>query len=452
VTRRLATAILLITWAALLVISIVVYAAARHVMLTDLDASIVARATALPERLGVSTTPAEHNVPAGDRYVIKNAAGRTIARPVMTLSAEGIEVLDRRFVSSEDGSRQRTLKLSMTPADGNSKPLTVVYSTSAERFDNLLRTLVLWLVAATLGCGAISAWAALVLARITLRPLHETASQIGAIDERHLDRRINTQALPNELAPTAERLNEMLTRLESAFQQRTRFLSEASHELRTPVAALMTTIEVALRRPREADELTKILQACLTDAAALRELVDRLMQQVRSQTKALDESPKRFDLAALLAECADSVDRSQEQRRVEVRMQLPEQLMVISQPGRLRSIVTNLLSNAVEYNREGGLVELNCEVGNELVITVSDTGPGIDTKLLPRLFQPFSRGDAARHAQRHFGLGLSIVQAHLEALAGRCEVESELGKGTRFRVILPADIVSTVETAVGVSG
>lgn len=439
-TRRIATAILLITWAALLILSSVVYAAARHVMLTDLDASIVARASALPERLGVSATPAQHSVPAGDRYVIKGAV-RTIARPATRVAPANTQILNRQFVRAEDGQRYRTLTMMMSPANGSNEPMTITYSTSAGRFDDLLNRLALWLIATTLACGALSAWAAIVIARVALRPLKSTASQIGAIDERTLDRRIDEKALPTELTPTAERLNEMLGRLEAAFHQRTRFLSEASHELRTPVAALMTTIEVALRRPREAAELTEILQACLSDATALRELVDRLMQQVRSQTPDLNQPAEEFDLVQLLAECADSVERSQEQRHIEVRTVLPDQLIVNTQPGRIRSIVTNLLSNAVEYNRDGGHVELRLEVSDQVAISVTDTGPGIDEKLLPRLFQPFSRGDAARNAQRHFGLGLSIVQAHAQALGATIDVSSEVGKGTRFAIALPLTIV-----------
>jgi signal transduction histidine kinase len=443
VTRRIATAILLITWAALLILSTVLYAATRHVMLTDLDASIVARAASLPERLGVTSTPAQNSVPAGDRYVIKGAV-RTIARPTTMLATANTKVLSRRFVTSEGGERHRTLTMVMLSGDGTNLPMTITYSTSAERFDQLLNQLAMWLISTTLGCGALSAWAAILIARFALRPLKSTARQIGAIDERNLDRRIDGNALPTELGPTADRLNEMLTRLESAFQQRTRFLSEASHELRTPVAALMTTIEVALRRPREAAELTEILQACLSDASALRELVDRLMQQVRSQTPDLNEPPETFDLVQLLADCADSVQRSQDDHRIEVRTSLPDQLMVTTQPGRIRSVVTNLLSNAVEYNRAGGHVELRCEIGEQVTISVIDTGLGIDEKLLPRLFQPFSRGDAARNAQRHFGLGLSIVQAHVLAMGGRIDVSSELGKGTRFTVGLPKAIVKRI--------
>src|SRR5207302_105383 len=105
-----------------------------------------------------------------------------------------------------------------------------------------------------LATGVVAAAAVILATRLALRPLRQTAAAIGAIDERDLGRRIDGAALPPELAPVAARLNEMLARLEQAFAQRKQFLADASHELRTPVAALVTTLEVALRRPRGAEE------------------------------------------------------------------------------------------------------------------------------------------------------------------------------------------------------
>jgi len=244
----------------------------------------------------------------------------------------------------------------------------------------------------------------------------------------------------------AVRLNEMLTRLDRSFETRRRFLADASHELRTPVAGLMTTIEVALRRPRTAAEFVELLNACLSDAKTLRHLVDRVMQQVRSESPSFGEPPQQFDANALLNECLDLVMRSKSEKTMEISTRLPTQLQLDTEKGRLRGIVVNLLSNAFEYTPAGGRIELKCEVSDDIVISVTDNGPGIPADLLPRLFDPFVRGDQQRSvSEGHLGLGLSIVQAHSRALGGECTIESTVGHGAVFTIRLPASLAVTVE-------
>ena len=118
-----------------------------------------------------------------------------------------------------------------------------------------------------------------------------------------------------------------------------------------------------------------------------------------------------------------------------------------TQPNRLRSIVTNLLENALEYNRPGGHVELACEVtDDELKIAVRDTGQGIREDQLPHVFEPFYRGDDVRAAEGggHCGLGLYLVKSHVDALGGTCAVRSTHGAGSEFTIRLPRQPVGAV--------
>jgi signal transduction histidine kinase len=237
----------------------------------------------------------------------------------------------------------------------------------------------------------------------------------------------------------ASRLNEMLSRIEAAYVQRHQFLADASHELRTPVAALVTTAEVALRRPRTAESYRETLESCLTDARLLRQLVERLMEQCRADTLSHDETPEEIQLAPLLDLCADQAAALARDRDVTVTRDLPPDFRFRTQPGRLRSVVINLLSNAVEYNRPGGRVELRAAPnGRVLRLSVTDTGKGVAAEHLPHLFEPFYRADRARSAESgHLGLGLALVQSHVQALGGQIRVESVLGEGTTFQVELP---------------
>jgi signal transduction histidine kinase len=165
------------------------------------------------------------------------------------------------------------------------------------------------------------------------------------------------------------------------------------------------------------------------------------MEQVRSEVPSHDEPPREIDLSALLDECADTTAALGRDRRIKIERDYAPGIRIETQPGRIRSIVQNLLANAVHYNRDGGVVEIRASAGADAIeVRVGDTGRGIPPEQVPHLFEPFYRGDAAHGAaaEGHLGLGLFLVQSHLAALGGRCTVESEVGRGTTFIVHLPA--------------
>jgi signal transduction histidine kinase len=163
------------------------------------------------------------------------------------------------------------------------------------------------------------------------------------------------------------------------------------------------------------------------------------MEQVRSQSLSHDEPPEPIDVAALLTSCADIVAPLADQRGVSLVRRFTAPMLLTVTPGRLRSVVMNLLSNAIEYNRPNGTVELACSPnGSGLNLTVRDTGIGVSPEHLPHLFEPFYRVDKSRGRDAgHLGLGLSLVQAHVAAMAGTCDAESAIGVGTTFCVHLP---------------
>jgi len=242
-----------------------------------------------------------------------------------------------------------------------------------------------------------------------------------------------------ELRPVADRLNEMLARLGTAFEQRRRFLADASHELRTPVAAMITTMEVALRRPRTTAELTDTLETCLSEARHMRLLVQALLRQVRAEGIAGNEDPEDVDAGEMLNQCAELAGSLAAEKHINLVHLVKGKVPVRAELGRLRSVVLNLVSNAIEYNSPGGTVELSAETdGGDTEIVVKDNGPGISPEHLPHLFQPFYRATKAREADGHLGLGLFLVDSHVKAMGGVCRVESALGAGTTFRVRLPS--------------
>ena len=473
-TRRITLAILLTVWAMLAAGGVAVYFSARPLILADLDGALVDEAANLPELVPPKRWRGSHTALAGeDRYRIQDAASGRTLRPPAGGAWEGVEpaLIAANSSVRADGLRLRTVTIRTLakpdPAAPGAAPreVTVTYTGSAEPFHRLMDRLAATLAACVVAGALLAAAIAYRVSRATLRPLRNTSEVIGTIDERRLDRRIRVEELPPELLPMARRLNEMLARLEQAFAQRRQFLADASHELRTPVAALMMGLEVALARPRDAESYRRALREALADAGQLRKLVETLMEQVRSERFAHDEPPRDVDVSSLLDECASVAEALARPKGIALGRHYPPGLRLVTQPGRVRSVVINLLANAVEYNRPGGSVELIASRDVKgLDVRVRDDGPGIPEDLLPRLFEPFARGDTSRSkATRddgapaaasnegaggsaggaaasdagHLGLGLFLVRTHVAALGGDCTVESRLGLGTTFRLVLP---------------
>lgn len=289
--------------------------------------------------------------------------------------------------------------------------------------------------AAVLVVGLAGCW--LVSARI-FRPLGVIARTASAISATQLTERIDPATVDAELVDLAQVLNAMLERLESAFERQTRFTADASHELRTPLAILRSHAELALARPRTPDEYREALDACFRAGQRMTELVESLLLLARADADKLELQRRPLDLAAVVGECLTLLRPLAEARQVTLTATLaPAQ--VVGDAGRLAQVVSNLVSNAVQYNRPGGRVEVTLRtVDGRAELGVADTGIGIAREAQPRVFERFFRADPARN--RAFGgqgLGLAICRSILEAHGGTITFQSQPGEGTTFTVTLP---------------
>jgi signal transduction histidine kinase len=433
-TRRIAITILLTVWTAILVAGLTAWLTARAVLLNRLDATILHRALVVASQSGVGAT----EVPTleGDRYVIKGPRGRTVLRqPTAALPAMQPQLIDASFVTLPEG-RFRSLTLRVTPTD--QQPLTLVYSTPAAAYDQVLARLAMALGVCGALAGALASMLSAWLARVSLRPLNRACQALSSVNEANLDARMDADSMPAELRPIAGQFNEMIARLQGAFEQRRRFLADASHELRTPVAALITTMEVALRRPRPAQELIDALDICLSEARHMQALIQALLAQVKAQGK-IEEQTQRIDVAQAVNRCAVLGRSLGADRGITVSSMAQDNLAIEADPDRLRSVLLNLVGNAIDYHREGGRVDLQViGDGQWIDIFVKDNGPGIAAEHLPYLFQPFYRSSRNGDSNGHLGLGLFLVESHVKAMGGQCRVESAMGVGTTFQIRLPA--------------
>ena len=275
------------------------------------------------------------------------------------------------------------------------------------------------------------------LAGRAIRPIAEISATAARIADGDLSRRISLAETESELGRLAAVLNSTFARLETAFGQQQQFTSDAAHELRTPVTVMLTQTQLSLSRERTPDEYRQTLEACRRAAQRMRRLIESLLALARLD--AGRESLKHFqlDLAALAREGVESVRPLAEARGITLVLD-PAPAVCPGDAGRLAQVVTNLLTNAIQYNHPRGEVYVTTRLENQIaVLTVRDTGPGIPAEDLPRVFERFYRSDKSRTTGGN-GLGLSICQAIITAHGGSLTAASEPGAGAAFTVRLPA--------------
>ena len=272
-----------------------------------------------------------------------------------------------------------------------------------------------------------------------LRPIGLIARTAREIEATDLSRRIDVRG-DDELGRLAGTLNGTFARLQDAFDRQTRFTADASHELRTPLAVIAGNIELALKRPRSAEEYRDAIADIAEAADRMRSIVEGLLTLARADSKAVQLRRERVSLTALADEAARLHRPLADGAGVKIAVESEGDVAVTGDPERLRELVSNLVSNAIRYNREGGSVSVRVSrEGATARLAVDDTGIGIAAEDLSHVFERFYRVDKVRSgAGGGTGLGLAIVKWIVDAHEGSVTVESVPGEGTRFAVMLPA--------------
>jgi len=288
-----------------------------------------------------------------------------------------------------------------------------------------------------LGVG-LAALGGAIIARVALRPLDRMTRTARRISAEDLSQRVERPRTGDELDRLAETMNDMLGRLEQAFAQSRRFAADAAHELRTPLAALRGTVEVALRGDRSPDEYRQVLASSLEEVERLIRLSEDLL--LFSRALAAPEPGRALvDLEALLLDVFDVGARLGQAAGVSVRIETAAPALVQGDATALRRALLNLVENAVKYTPRGGKVELSLVAGDgTATLAVSDTGIGVEAADAERIFEPFVRLDAARSRDTGgAGLGLAIARSIIVAHRGTLSVESRPGSGSCFSIRLP---------------
>ncbi len=292
-------------------------------------------------------------------------------------------------------------------------------------------------------CPLLIAVALLVGYSITRRaflPIEEirrTAETIGAGGD--LSARIPTERTQGEIRQLAETFNEMFGRLETSFEHERQFTSDASHELRTPVAVITSQAEYSLLPDATPEEQREGLEVILEQAQKMSALISQLLMLARADSGTQQLTMAPVDLSLLASMTAEQCREAAARRQIRLDCEIAPGIMTEGDQASLVRVFLNLLENAIQYGRPGGFVKLTLAVQNDFAVcSIADDGIGIARENLDRIWQRFYRVDPSRNpGGSNTGLGLSLVKWTIEAHHGTIEAESELGKGSCFTFRLP---------------
>jgi two-component system OmpR family sensor kinase len=289
------------------------------------------------------------------------------------------------------------------------------------------------------------------LTRRALTPLQTVIQTAHRISSGELSHRIEAAGYSEEIRELAQAFNQMIVRLEASFRQITDFSDNVSHELRIPLSILRGQTEVSLRRARSEEEYRHVLLSNLEEVQRMEKIVERLLFLSRATRGEITINRAPVDLRGLVSSVAAQFAVPTQQKPLHLTVEVPaeaEQQDLLHGPADatvmigdellLRELLLNLVQNAVTYTPAGGTVTLGlARREGRLELSVADTGCGIPPEEIPHIFERFYQVDRSRASQGS-GLGLSLCQWIVEAHGGRIVVDSTVGRGSRFTVILPA--------------
>lgn len=299
------------------------------------------------------------------------------------------------------------------------------------------RWLLLWSIPATLLLASVGGY---FISRRALQPVDDITRSARSIGIGNLSSRLPSTGAHDELARLASAWNEMLARLEAAVNRLTQFTADASHELRTPVALIRTTAELALRRERSNDEYREALRQIVHESERETKLIEDLLTLARADASGSAFPLEPLDLVPLVREVCAQARLLAEAAGLRMEVSLPANPAPIRGNGAaLRRLVLILLDNAIKYTASGGAVTLSLSAGPAPTLAVRDTGVGIAPEVHPHIFERFYRADPSRNREAGgSGLGLAIAKWIADRHHASIDAMSVTGQGSEFTVRFPA--------------
>jgi len=374
----------------------------------------------------VEWSPLGMSIPLSDKFISQAIASTGLFTTIQTAESEGLRLLAVPVNLGPPGP---------TPSI---PPSLLVIARSTRQIDQALHGLVRTLIIAVPLALALAAGGGIFLARRALKPVDKIAQTAQKIGEVDLSQRINVNT-KDELGRLAATLNEMIGRLEKAFQRQKQFTSDASHELRTPLAVIEAESTLALRKERPPSDYRQSLESISRETRQMSSLIDQLLTLARADAAKEQWNFTEVDLGKLITNLSIDVEVLCQEKGLSFQLGQTQDLVVKGDEARLRELFMNLLGNAIRYTPSPGTVSVSfVREGQMAVVAITDTGIGIPAKDIPLIFERFYRVDKSRsRTEGGSGLGLAICRHIAEAHGGKIEIESQVGGGSTFSVWLP---------------
>ncbi len=358
-----------------------------------LERSRSLRDATLPRRTGPIEAPAYENLSLPD-----GSDGRAI----------GLRFIAQ--VEDEEG------KQALRPPTGLAA-VELVVAVHRDNLDRHLRRLLTTLLMAGAALALLTALLVPLCVRRGLAPMDDLARRVADVDAAALQVRFPVAGLPAELRPVAERLNELLARLETAFARERRFSADVAHELRTPIAELRALAEVAIQWPDDHEAEVRAVHEALAIALQMESIATRLLALTRCEASIQPVRCEPVPVAPLLMEIWKPLAETARQRDIGIAWDLHPGFRLAADPALLRAILENLLENAVAYSPSGSAIAVcgsRSPAGGQL--DISNPAGDLAAEDLPHLFDRFWRKDPARASSAHCGLGLALARAYAHTM------------------------------------
>jgi heavy metal sensor kinase len=372
--------------------------------------------------------PPGMNISLSDEFLSQATASTGLFTTIQTTEGEGLRLL---AVPVDLGGPPPGPPPSIPPA-------LLVIGRSTRQIDQALHGLVRTLVIAVPLALAVAAGGGIFLARRALKPVDKIAETAQEIEENDLSERINVNT-KDELGRLAATLNAMIGRLERAFQRQKQFTSDASHELRAPLAVIEAESSLALQKERPPSDYRQSLETISQESKQMSLLIEQLLTLARADAGKDQWNFAEVNLGRLIPNLSADVELLCQEKGLTCQLGQTQDLVIKGDEPRLRELFMNLLDNAIRYTPSPGIVSISLRRQAQMaVVAIKDTGVGIPTEDMPFIFERFYRVDKSRsRAEGGTGLGLAICRYIAEAHGGKIEVESQVGVGSTFSVWLP---------------
>ncbi|SFP50616.1 heavy metal sensor kinase [Hydrogenimonas thermophila] len=342
----------------------------------------------------------------------------------------GFQEIEIPFISQED-----EVAVLVNQVTVNNKRYKIVIATPIEKIDDTIEIFIGWLLFAGLLLYVIALILGYRVITRVLSPVRTITQTAQTISKSNLSKRVPLPDREDEFYQLAKTFNTMLERLEKNFDKINRFNVNVSHELKTPLTIIRGEIEVALLKDRSIKEYKTVLQTILEETKTIQSIIETLLLLSKSDTKALKKRMLPLSLDTLILEAVEEKRQNANEQSINIVIKELESVTIVGEPTLLKRAIANIIDNAIKYSPPNTNIEITLNNSSDTILMIKDSGYGIPYDHIDKIFDPFFRIESTNEKRvQGQGLGLSIVQWIVKLHNAKINIESEVAKGTIFKI------------------